>query len=104
MRPGGWIAGLLIALGVAGALSPWASSAPDGLERVAQRLGFARRAAATPVPAAPMAAYRVPAVPNERASTAVAGLAGTLVVFAITGGLAQVLRRREKSGKRFIRR
>jgi cobalt/nickel transport protein len=94
MRRGGWNAGLLFALVLAGALSPWASSTPDGLERVAQRLGFARRAAATPAPAAPMAEYRVPAVPNERASTAVAGLAGTLVVFGVAGGLGYALRRK----------
>jgi cobalt/nickel transport protein len=94
MRRRYWLACLLVSLGVAGLLSPWASAAPDGLERVAERLGFAHRATVTPAPAAPMADYRMPDVANARAGTALAGLAGTLVVFGLAGGAGFVLRRR----------
>jgi cobalt/nickel transport protein len=87
------IAGLLVALAVAGLLAPWASSAPDGLERVAERLRFADRAAVHPVPA-PMPDYRMPAVAGAPAGTALAGLAGTLAVFVVAGGVGHVLRRK----------
>jgi hypothetical protein len=46
-----------------------------------------------------MADYRVPDVANEHASTALAGFAGTLVVFALAGGAGYALRRRG-SGQR----
>jgi cobalt/nickel transport protein len=87
------IAGLLVALAVAGLLAPWASSAPDGLERVAERLRFAHRAAAHAFPA-PMPAYRVPAVAGAPAGTGLAGLAGTLVAFVAAAGVGHVLRRK----------
>jgi len=87
-----WIlAGLGLALMVA-ALSFLASTAPDGLERVAKDQHFdAKSGAANP---APLAAYTVPGVRRRRISTALAGSAGVLIVFALAAGLALILRKR----------
>jgi cobalt/nickel transport protein len=92
-------AGLVGALAVACLLAPWASSAPDGLERVAERLQFAHRAAAHAFPA-PMPAYRVPAVAGASAGTALAGIAGTLVVFVASAGVGHLMRRKRSTQQR----
>lgn len=66
---------------------PFASSAPDGLERVAAALGFSDHAAQGSLPPALMADYRLPGIGAPTLATCMAGLIGTLVVFV----LAQVL-------------
>jgi hypothetical protein len=93
-----WPAGLLGAVLVAGLLSPWASSWPDGLERVAERLGFAARGSVRPVLPAPMAEYQAPLVRSSGWSTAVAGIAGTLLVFGGACLLGYALGRRRTGG------
>lgn len=88
----GWRAiagyGLLIALGLAVFVAPFASSLPDGLDAVATRLGFEHEAAAPTVPA-PVPDYRFPGMKSAAAATALAGAIGTVVVF----GLALLLGR-----------
>lgn len=74
-----WI-GIAAGLLVAALLSPWASAAPDGLEAVAERLGFAKQAFNTFT--APLPDYSTPHVAAESLSTAIAGVVGTLVVVA----------------------
>jgi hypothetical protein len=87
--------GLALALGLAGAVSPYASGAPDGLERVAADHGFDHRARTPAVQeAAPMPAYAFPGIGNERVAAGVGGFAGTLGVFALASGLTAVLRHR----------
>ena len=68
---------------------PFASSSPDGLERVAAHLGFAGREAAPA--AAPLSGYRLPGLEGAAAATCAAGVVGTLVTFALACGLAAVL-------------
>ncbi len=99
--PGGgpprhWLATILGGLGVALAvvvfLSPLASELPDGLEFVGRRIGFlAAECPSSPVPV-PMPDYQfpLPSLEHVKAATAVAGLVGTLVVFAVSWGLARV--------------
>ncbi len=85
------MAGVAIALGLALFVSPFASSSPDGLERVAEDHGVE---AAPAQGWAPFADYAIPGVSHEGFSTALAGVVGTLAVFG--GGLllARVSRRR----------
>lgn len=83
-----WIVGLLIALAVA-FLSPLTSSSPDGLERVAENHGFLEKAKDAPY--AIIADYVFPWVGNEAVATILAGIVGTLVVFAVVMGLAHLL-------------
>ena len=83
--------GVLVALGLALFAAPFASSWPDGLGRVAATLGFEHRAAATPVLAAPLSGYQFPGVGSAARSTAIAGVAGTLVAFGLAWLLATML-------------
>jgi PDGLE domain len=86
------ILALAVAIGLAGAVSPYASSAPDGLEKVAADKGFADRG--TVQAEAPVPDYAVPGVGDGRVATGLAGFAGTLIVFGIGSGAARVARRR----------
>lgn len=82
--------GLLVALGLAVFVAPFASSLPDGLEHVAEKFGFAGQAAAPPVPA-PVPDYAMPGVSWAVGATALAGVAGALVVFALAWVLGRLL-------------
>jgi len=83
--------GLLATLGLVAFLAPVASSMPDGLERVAERLGFAGRAVADR--AAPFQDYSVGVWPADSAmlSLVVAGCIGALAAFAAAWSLARML-------------
>ncbi len=83
-----WTVGVIIALAVA-LLSPFASSQPDGLERVAEDKGFISKAQSAPFQL--IADYAFPWVGNEAVATILAGFLGTLLVFAIVVGLAGLL-------------
>jgi cobalt/nickel transport system permease protein len=83
--------GLLIALGIAMFVSPLASAWPDGLEKVAETLGFAERTADTPVVPSPMPDYAIPGIVSATWATALAGGVGTVIVFLLALGLARVL-------------
>ncbi len=89
------VVALAVSLGLASAAAPFASSSPDGLERVAHDQGFAGQGRTHPVQEdAPLLDYAVPGVSHSRVATGLAGFAGTLVVFALGTGLAAGLRRR----------
>jgi cobalt/nickel transport system permease protein len=83
--------GLLgVALAVAAFLSPFASALPDGLEHAAERLGFAgRSSAAWP---APFPDYTWPFLSSPAMATAVAGLAGTIMVAVVAWGVSRGVR------------
>jgi len=86
----GWV--LAGGLGFAGAvvfLSPWASAAPDGLERVAADIGFLDNAAAAPFSL--LADYTLPWLGQARVSTIAAGLIGLLAVSLLTWGIGRKL-------------
>ena len=85
--------GLGIALLVAIALSPFASPHPDGLERVAEDKGFLEKGEIEPLVLALIPDYVFPGIPNEKIATAAAGVAGTLLVFGLGYGLAELLRK-----------
>lgn len=89
------IIALSAAVIIAALLSPFASSWPDGLEKVAEKLGFIEKAEVEPAIHSPLPDYGVPGMSNEKISTAVAGILGTLAVFGITFGTASIIRRRK---------
>lgn len=89
-----WHIGLIICLAVA-LLSPLASGAPTGLDTVAEDKGFIDKALEPPYQIIPD--YVFPGVGNEAAATIIAGIIGTLLLFAIGYGLAWLLRSRTKS-------
>ena len=83
----GWVvAGVLISLIVV-FLSPFASASPDGLERVAENLGFLDRAQPAPYEIIPD--YTVPFLGETALSTIVAGVIGLIVVGTIVVLLGQ---------------
>jgi len=84
-----WAAGLALAFGLA-VLAPLASSDPDGLERVAQDLGFHSAARVTLPGLIPD--YVVPGIPNPALATILAGFLGAALVFGLA--VLLVFRRR----------
>jgi len=91
MKTKWWLVALLVCLAVAG-LSPLASSAPDGLERVAEDKGFIALAQDSPFQI--IADYVFPGIENEAVATIIAGLIGTLILFGVVYGLAWLLKSR----------
>jgi hypothetical protein len=88
-------AALLIAVGLAVAVSPYASTSPDGLEKVADQKGFLAEGRLAPIQEdAPVPDYAFPGLADDRLATGVAGLVGTLGVFAAALALGYVVRRR----------
>lgn len=87
------LVGLLMAAGAA-LLSPLASGDPDGLERVAENLGFLERAQDAPFNVLPD--YTVPGLDGS-ISTILAGVVGLLIVFALAYGIAQLMRTRREA-------
>lgn len=94
------IAGLVVALLLAGVASFYASSNPDGLERVAEQAGFLDTAEENPNADGPFADYATDGVDNARMSGGLAGVVGALTVLLLAGGLAFVVRRRARSDGR----
>ncbi len=76
---------------------PFASSRPDGLERVAEALGFGPATGARALPA-PLADYRLPGLGSATAATSAAGFVGTLVAFALAYALAAALTPKAAAG------
>lgn len=82
---------LLLLLTAAGAFVRF--SYPDGLERVAIRLGFSGRARS--VAAAPMPDYQVPLPGSPRARQVAAGLLGAAVCFLAAYGIGKYSSRQD---------
>ena len=85
---------LALAVGLGLAVSPYASSHPDGLEKVAEDKGFLENGRLHEVQEdAPIPDYAFPGIDNARLATGVAGFVGVLGVFIVAWGLAFGLRR-----------
>lgn len=84
---------LIIAFIVASFLAPFASSNPDGLEKVAHDLGFIEKGEGDPVIQSPVPDYTFPGIENQGLATAMAGIAGTAVTFGAAYGLAKLMKR-----------
>jgi len=90
------IYGGLITLGLVLFVLPFASKWPDGLEKVAAAVGFDARAVKTQLVSSPLAQYRVPGVGSLPAATAMAGIIGAVLVFAVSFILAKGLHRKSR--------
>lgn len=88
------VVGVLAALLLAGGGSFYASSAPDGLNRVAEDQGISATEREHKAADGPLAGYEVRGVEGARLSGLIAGVSGALVVLVLFGGLTLVLRRR----------
>lgn len=90
------VVGLAVSLVLAGGVSYYASSHPDGLEKVASDVGFLDTARESAVEDSPLAGYGVAGVENERISGGLAGVIGVASTAAISFGLFYGLRRFKK--------
>ncbi|SCF44920.1 cobalt/nickel transport protein [Micromonospora matsumotoense] len=110
MRKRSWgfvAAGLLVALLLAGVVSNYASSHPDGLDssllkgctvnaddEITGGSCPAQRARDHELADSPLADYGIRGVDNGFLSTGLSGVVGVLLTFAVGGGLFWLLRRR----------
>ncbi|MCB8984143.1 MAG: energy-coupling factor ABC transporter permease [Ardenticatenaceae bacterium] len=86
-----WIVGgALLTLAVV-LLAPFASASPDGLERVAEDVGFLGTAVAAPYEVLPD--YTIPFIGSENLSTIIAGAVGVIIVAALALYLVRLTRR-----------
>ena len=90
------VTGLVVSLVLAGGVSYYASSQPDGLEKVAGDIGFLDSAKESAVEEGPLAGYGVAGVENERISGGLAGVIGVASTAAVSFGLFYALRRFKK--------
>lgn len=93
----GWmLGGGLAALAVV-ILSPWASADPDGLERVAEDIGFLDRGMDAPYSIIPD--YTVPFLGETPLSTIIAGVVGALIVAVLAVLVARALSSRAAASR-----
>jgi len=85
--------GFLIAMGLALFVSPLASKWPDGLDHVAEKLGFRQKEVDRMLVQkySPMPDYQVPRVSNAAIATGLAGGVGTVIAFISALVLARAL-------------
>ena len=91
------IYGGVIIIGLLLLVAPFASQLPDGLDRVAQSLGFETQKIDNMGFSTPLKDYRFFSIESPALSTIAAGIAGACVVFAISFLLAGVLIPRKKN-------
>ena len=87
--------GLLVALLLGGVVSHWASSEPDGLDKVAGDTGLDSQEQAHELDGSPLAGYQTDGIDSSAVSGGVAGVIGVTVCFLVGGGIAWALRRRQ---------
>jgi hypothetical protein len=97
----GWFlaGGVVVALVLAFGVSRWASSQPDGLERVAGDHSLDTEAADHALADGPLADYGTRGIEDEGLGTGVAGIIGVAVTFAVclaAAGLAAVVGRHRR--------
>lgn len=84
----------LISLFLAGVISFYASSSPDGLEKVAEEIGFIETAQEHSNADGVFADYGVKGVENERVSVGLAGVIGVISTAVIAGLLFRFISRK----------
>lgn len=93
------IIGLIISTALVFLIAPFASSWPDGLERVAINLGFIEKGVGSSTLRSPMPDYMLNFIKNERLSTVLAGLIGVMVMFSLVYVIGLLLKRRQNMEK-----
>ncbi|GHJ57802.1 hypothetical protein NOK12_03210 [Nocardioides sp. OK12] len=87
------VGALLVSLLLAGVVSFYAASTPDGLTKVSQEQGFAETETEHGAAEGPFAGYDAGFLDGDRLSGGVAGVAGVLVVLVLGTALAYGVRR-----------
>jgi hypothetical protein len=84
----------IAALSLAGGLSFYASSSPDGLEKVAEDEGFLESAEDSALSNSPLADYGVAGLDSERLSVGIAGVIGVVVTAIIALALFTLIKKK----------
>jgi cobalt/nickel transport protein len=87
-----WVSGLVLVAILVIALVPFASSDPDGLERVAEDQGFIDQAGN--VVDGLLSGYAIPGIEDPAVSSIVSGLVGVAIVVLLIVGVGRLLARR----------
>ena len=94
-----YISGFVVSLFLAGVVSFYASSSPDGLEKVAEDIGFIETAKDHSNADGALADYGVKGIENERTSVGVAGVIGVIGTAVVAGiGFKLIARKPKKAG------
>lgn len=91
-----YIAGFVVSLFLAGVVSFYASSHPDGLEKVAGDIGFIETAKDHTNADGTLADYGVKGIENERASVGIAGAIGVFGTAVVAGVAFKLIARKPK--------
>jgi cobalt/nickel transport protein len=94
-----YIAGFVVSLFLAGVVSYYASSSPDGLEKVAEDIGFIETAKENTNADVVLSDYGTKGVDNERASVGIAGVAGVLGTAVVAGVAFRLIARKPRAVK-----
>ena len=90
------VSGFVVSLFLAGVVSFYASSDPDGLEKVAEDIGFLESAEDHTYADGALADYGVKGIENERASVGVAGVIGVIGTAIVGGAFFTFIARKPK--------
>lgn len=93
------ISGFIASLFLAGVVSFYASSNPDGLEKVAEDIGFIETAQDHTYVEGALADYGVKGVENPRLSTGLAGVIGVVATGVVSTGIFMLVRRKSGDSK-----
>lgn len=88
--------GFLASVLLAGIVSFYASSNPDGLEKAAEDVGFLDEATDSALAESPLADYGITGLDDERLSVGLAGVLGVLVMAVVAGGGFMLLARKNR--------
>ncbi|MFH8346211.1 energy-coupling factor ABC transporter permease [Streptomyces sp. NPDC018045] len=94
-----WLAGAAVALVCAGGVSYYASTSPDGLEKVARDKGIDARTEEHAAKDSPLADYSVKDIADPRLSGGLAGVIGVGATLAVGTGVFVVVRRRRGAAR-----
>lgn len=86
-----YVFGTVVILGLLILVVPFASNLPDGLQRVAQFLGFEYRSRLPQLINTPLKEYTIPGIESLAGASVVAGLVGAITVFGFSFLVARVL-------------
>lgn len=87
---------LLVSVVIAGGLSFYASSSPDGLEKIAEDKGFLETAKDSAVADSPLSDYGVAGVDHDRLSVGLSGVIGVFVTALVAFGVFALAKRMRK--------
>lgn len=85
-----WLVPVVSILLIAGVLSLFASTWPDGLDSVAEKYSFKNKETKVELPT-PLADYKVKGL-DEKVGTSIAGLVGSAICFGVAFSIAQVVK------------